>query len=120
MLSEDTPFPSGWWGQGLADVRPRISTYGLYPHEALPPLPFRFEGDFEWLRIRPTHENNIAREKPAKNAAALKSLLKDASSKKVVIPPEFTAFFRSVDLQHRVRSCTDCFWMCQPSTFPRR
>jgi hypothetical protein len=118
MQSDQTPFPTGWYGQGLANVRPRISTYGRYPHEQLPALPFEFRGDFAWLARRPAHGYSIASEKPTENADALVAVLNDASERRLTLPPEFLAFFRAPDLQERVRSCTDCLLDLSPVLVP--
>jgi hypothetical protein len=109
MRVDETPFPAGWWGQGLGDVRPNVGTYGRYPTKGLPPLPFEMRGDFRWLAGRPVRDRHVAREKPEENAEALAALLRDASRHGVMVPREFVDFFRSPDLQQRVRSCTDCF-----------
>jgi hypothetical protein len=64
MHVNETPFRAGWLGQGLDDVRPDVGTYGRYPHQDLPPLPFELRGDFEWLSGQPPRTDNIARERP--------------------------------------------------------
>lgn len=109
MRAVDTPFPAGWWGQGLVGVRRDVGTYGLYPYEDLPPLPFALRGDFGWLSARVPLEYHVAREKAAENNAALPVLLRDAKTRGVELPGEFVLLFQSRDLQRRVRSCTDCF-----------
>jgi hypothetical protein len=91
------------------DVRPRVGTYGRYPYNDLPALPFDLRGDFGWLLRQPCRGDSIAREKAAENAESLAPLLKDAGKRGLTLPPEFIAFFRTTDLQHRVRSSTDCF-----------
>jgi hypothetical protein len=109
MRVDETPFPAGWWGQGLDGVRPDVGTYGRYSHQGLPSLPFEMRGDFGWLAQRPVYDHNIGREKPAENAEALAALLSDASSRGLTVPAEFIKFFGAPMLQHRIRSCTDCF-----------
>jgi hypothetical protein len=124
MRSDQTPFATGWYGQGLANVRPRISTYGKYQYDQLPPLPFEFRGNFAWLARQPAHGYSIASERPAENAEALVAVLKDATKRGLTLPPEFLAFFRALDLQERVRSCTDCLLdlspVCVPSPLGKR
>jgi hypothetical protein len=114
MRVDETPFPPGWWGQGLDDVRPDVGTYGRYPHEDLPRLPFELRGDFAWLRSQPFRADHVAREKPAENAKALPALLGDAVRRGLILPTEFVEFYRSPDLQQRIRSCTDCFLDLSP------
>jgi len=114
MQSNRTPFATGWYAQGLANVRPRVGTYGRYRHDQLPALPFKFHGDFAWLAGQPVHGYSIASERPAENAAALVEVLRDASKHRLSLPPEFVAFFRTPDLQERVRSCTDCLLDLSP------
>ena len=109
MQADETPFPAAWWGQGLDDVRPRVGTYGRYPHRDLPPLPFEMRKDFAWLRIQPSRSDNVARERPTENEEALPALLQQAAARGLAIPSEFVEFFRSPELQQRIRSCTDCF-----------
>lgn len=118
MRADETPFPVGWWGQGLDDVRPDVGTYGRYPHADLPPLPFEMRADFAWLRAQPARADNIAREKPAENAAALQALPQEAAARGLTLPPEFVEFFRSPELQDRIRSCTDCFLDLSPVFVP--
>ncbi len=118
MRADETPFPVGWWGQGLDDVRPDVGTYGRYPHRDLPPLPFDMRGDFAWLRGQPSRTDNIAREKSTANAKALSAVPQEAAARGLTLPPEFVEFFRSPELQHRVRSCTDCFLDLSPVFVP--
>lgn len=118
MRPDETPFPAGWWGQGLADVRPNAGTYGRYPYDALPPLPFTLRGDFDWLIRQPSRVDSIAREKPSENRKALAALLSDATKHGVVLPPEFLLFVDSPQLQGRIRSCTDCFLDLSPVFAP--
>jgi hypothetical protein len=75
-------------------------------------------GDFAWLRRQPARTDNIAREKAAENVEALSALTQHATDRGLVLPPEFIEFFRSADLQHRVRSCTDCFLDLSPVFVP--
>jgi hypothetical protein len=114
MRVDETPFPPGWWGQGLADVRPKVGTYGRYPQRNLPPLPFELRGDFAWLGDQKSRTGNIAREKRAENAEALSALPRDAAGKGLILPTEFLEFQRSPDLQRRIRSCADCFLDLSP------
>lgn len=109
MRADETHFPTGWWGQGLDDVRLDVGTYGRYRHRDLPPLPFATHGDFGWLICQPPRNDHIAREKSVENDAAFTALLDDAARRGLSLPSEFMVFFHSADLQHRVRSCTDCF-----------
>ena len=109
LKQEGTPFRPGWWGTELPGGRPRVGTYGLYPHQNLPPLPFDFQGDFAWLASQPTHKNHIAGEKSAENKSALAKLL-SAQADGVHRPPNaLVKFFSVPELQRRIRSCTDCY-----------
>lgn len=118
MRVDESPFAAGWFGQGLGNVRPRCGTYGRYSYQSLPPLPFDLRGDFAWLRNQSLHKANIASEKAVENANVLTLVLQDAARHGSVIPPEFVEFFRSHNLQHRVRSCTDCFLDLSPIIVP--
>ena len=118
MQSRDTPFPTGWWGQELPHVRPRVSTYGRYEYDGLPPLPFELRGDLAWLAVQAQHDHNIAIEKLAENALALDAVLKVSASRGLILPNEFIRFFQSADLQRRVRSCTNCFLDLSPAFVP--
>ncbi len=115
MLPSKSPFPCHWWGiglenVGLGDVRPRISTYGRYEFDRLPPVPFEMRGEFAWLASAPKHEgHSIAIVKAAENTAALARLRKASARLGVKLPEEFTRFMESPGLQQRVRSSTDCF-----------
>jgi hypothetical protein len=118
MKADQTPFPSAWWGQGIDDVRPDVGTYGRYEHDVLPPLPFRLRGDFAWLRDRPVQERHVAEERSPENAAAIPRLIADVAARGVELPSEFVTFFRSPELQQRLRSCTDCFLDLSPECVP--
>jgi hypothetical protein len=43
------------------------------------------------------------------------ALPRDAARRGVILPTEFVEFFSSPDLQHRIRSCTDCFLDLAPA-----
>jgi hypothetical protein len=118
MRVDETPFPAGWWGQGLPGVRPDVGTYGLYSHDPLPPLPFELRGDFAWMIRQPARDQNIAGEKQAENDTALARLVAGAAEHGLALPPAFLTFFHSPELQHRVRSCTDCFLDLSPAYVP--
>jgi hypothetical protein len=118
MLPNQTPFRTGWYGQGLANIRADLGTYGLYPTDPLPPLPFELTGDFTWLRQQPTQKSHINEEKPADNEVALSSLAADADKNRLTLPAEFLSFFQSPDLHKYIRSCTDCFLDLSPVCVP--
>lgn len=118
MQPNETPFRTGWWGQGLGDIRPDVGTYGLYPFDPLPALPFELLGNFAWLREQPQQKSHISREKSADNKQSLISLIADAKKKRLELPSEFLLFFHSPDLQKRIRSCTDCFLDLSPICVP--
>jgi hypothetical protein len=139
LRDDQTPFSSGWWGPELGRVRPRVGTYGCYPKSELPPLPFDLRGDFSWLKPQSLRKDHIARQKESANEAALFHLVRDVSRlgapppaeslpfappydveprHRVEFPADFLLFFRSADLQRRIRSCTDCFLDLCPALVP--
>jgi hypothetical protein len=75
-------------------------------------------GDFAWLRGQPSRTDNIARETPAEKVDALSALPRDIARRGLILPSEFVEFFRSPELQHRIRSCTDCFLDLSPVVVP--
>jgi hypothetical protein len=120
MRAHETPFPAAWWGQDLpVPGRPRVGTYGQYPHESLPPLPYERRGDFKWLKAQRSVPRHINCEKPRDNERALRSLIADASGKNLPLPETFLLFFHDhADLARRIRSCTDCFLDVSPAMVP--
>ncbi len=99
------PFPVGWFGQGLGDVRPGRGTYTCYPPEELPPIRVPLSGKFDWLRSAPEHDRSIAAD-PDQTVAALDRLV---AMNPAGLPRDFVEFFRSPALWRRIRSCTDCY-----------
>lgn len=99
-----SPFPVGWFGQGLGDYRPRQGTYECYSPEELPPIRVPLDGTFGWLRSAPERDRSVAAA-PDPTAAALDRLV---ASNPAGLPREFAEFFRSPALWRRIRSCTDC------------
>ena len=118
MQPNRTPFRAGWWGQGLADIRPNVGTYGLYPADPLPPLPFDLHGDFAWLSRQPKQKSHVGQEKSSENKQALVSLTADANKNHLALPPEFLLFFHSPELHKHIRSSTDCFLDLSPVCIP--
>jgi hypothetical protein len=119
----DSPFPCHWWGfglenVGLSDVRPDVGTYGCYPFEPLPPLPFVLCGDFAWLASAPAHDSCIGDEKGFASVRTF-ALLKQACARRGVrLPESFTKFMETPALHRRVRSNTDCFLNPCPEPVP--
>jgi hypothetical protein len=109
MRPEDSPFPRGWWGTSLGDVRPEAFTYHRTPHELLPRLPIELTGSLDWLAKARRHEGNIGRERASGNEMAIRSLSRSADGRGLRLPDPFVRFLKSADLQSRVRSNTDCF-----------
>jgi hypothetical protein len=115
LLPSESPFPCHWWGidlenVGLGDVRPRISTYGQYEFNRLPPVPFAMRGDFDWLASAPERDGHSIRDvNAAENAGSLARLRKASARLGIKLPEAFTKFMDSPGLQRRVRSSTGCF-----------
>jgi hypothetical protein len=114
VLPSQSPFPCHWWGiglenVGLVDVRPDVGTYGRYEFERLPPIPFPMCGDFAWLALASTRDQNIGHERSIGNAEAIPRLLQSSSNLGLRLPEPFTMFMETPALQRRIRSNTDCF-----------
>lgn len=115
MHPNNSPFPFQWWAigleaAGLGDERPDVGTYGRYDFSQLPQLPFELDGSFAWLTGFREYEHNIAKERAKQNRAAIESLIASAHAKQLKLPEAFVLLARSMDLQRRIRSCTDCFF----------
>jgi hypothetical protein len=114
MRPEDSPFPCGWWGTGLANVglesvRPDVGTYGRYSFARLPPLPFPMHGTLDWLDRAPSHNHAIGNEKGREIAKAIVTLQEACGRIGLPLPPAFTKFMETPPLRDRIRSNTDCF-----------
>jgi hypothetical protein len=114
MLQTDSPFPCYWWGTSfpsddLAAVRPDRGTFGRYDLAQLPPLPFSFSGDLDWLARAPAHRHNIGRKYAAEAPEAIRFLRSSAASLGVRLPDAFIKFAETPSLQERIRSVTDCY-----------
>src|SRR5262245_38635194 len=59
-LGPGSPFPKGWFGQGLGQFRAGIATFECYPAEELPPIQVTLNGTFDWLRGAPEQGVSIA------------------------------------------------------------
>ena len=110
MRAQDSPFRPYWWATGLSNVdveaRADVATYGRYPYEDLPPVPFAMNGYFDWLTHRPEHE-----EWPITGNAEqqLPRLLAACDRDGVILPQVFTRFIGDAALQRRIRSTTACY-----------
>jgi hypothetical protein len=114
MLPADSPFPCYWWGTSfpggdLAEVRPDRGTFGRYDFGRLPPLPFTFSGNLDWLARAPAHRQSIGRKYAAEAPESTKCLRSSADSLGVRLPEAFIRFAETPSLQDRVRSVTDCY-----------
>lgn len=101
---EGEPFPRGWFGQSLGELRPGSGTYNCYALDELPPIRARLTGNFKWL--------DAARAlRPMGNVEAIEGNLKKLiASNDFRLPNEFLTFFREPELWRRIRSCTDCYF----------
>lgn len=129
MKASESPFPCRWVSfdlekAGLGKVRPRSGTYARYDFSALPPLPFEFNGDWNWLRRSQPVEPNIADDTfclhkgmpPLRDRvkAALVALRAAAAVAGLQLPNSFARFFSDDALASRIRSNTDCFMDVSP------
>ncbi|MEV0325071.1 hypothetical protein AB0H63_01285 [Micromonospora echinospora] len=110
MRAQDSPFRPYWWGTDLAaagvDARPNVGTYGQYQFAELPPVPFELRGDLGWLATQPVHEEWSIN---GNATVQLPELLTACERVRLLLPPSFTRFMASSQLQDRVRSNTACF-----------
>ncbi|WP_050777849.1 hypothetical protein [Micromonospora sp. ATCC 39149] len=110
MKSEESPFPSSWWGIGLAsagvDTRPDVGTYGRYTFSDLPALPFELNGSYDWLRRQVQHDEWAIN---ADGEGDLSALLTACAAAGLPLPADFVTFLQSPELPGRVRSSTACF-----------
>jgi hypothetical protein len=119
-----SPFPPAWWGTdledcGLASVRAHQSTYGCYPYEDLPPIPFPLEGDFAWLAAQKPQEGHLLEDERAYDSAdAWLKLQQAALAQGLQLPRSLMRFLDAWALPQRVRSCTACYLDMCPALIP--
>lgn len=123
MKSSDSPFPLSWCGTslvnvGLGDVRPLHGTYGGYDFSLLPSPPATLNDSFDWLICSELHDWSIANEKAEENRKSIEVLENSAGIQGLNLPPSFVTFFKSPELQRRIRSNTDCFLDLCPEAIP--
>jgi hypothetical protein len=114
MLPADSPFPCYWWGtsfpgDGLAVNRPDRGTFGRYDFGRLPPLPFTFSGNLDWLAAAPEHKQSIGSRYAAEAPEAIRCLRQSADGLGVRLPDAFIKFAETQSLQQRIRSVTGCY-----------
>lgn len=123
MKPSESPFPCLWCGTsldnvGLGEVRPLQGTYGGYDFSLLPAPPATLNGSFDWLIESEHHVWNIAIEKGEENRKSIEALEASAINQGLGLPTTFVTFFRSPELQKRIRSTTDCFLDLCPQAIP--
>ena len=106
-----SPFPWGWYGVGLGDLRPAKGTYTCYPTDSLPPILATLDGSFLWLHVARSHEQRIG----AISDSVLNSLLAENPRG---LPREFIEFVRTPSLWQKIRSCTGCGLRLDPASTP--
>lgn len=102
-----------WASCELPGYRPhpaKYATYSGFEYDELPPIERALDDDLAWLECERAVEPSIASDQPGRAREAtstnLSGLLADEF---LALPPSFTAFVGDLDLQQRVRSCTDCY-----------
>jgi hypothetical protein len=110
MRAQDAPFRPYWMATTLSEAgveaRSGEGTYGAYAFEDLPPVPFAMTGDLDWLARQPVQEECAIR---ADVEEPLAALLAECGRDGVPLPPAFTRFMGSPELQRRIRSNTSCY-----------
>jgi hypothetical protein len=82
----------------------------LFDYEKLPIIRQKLDDSFEWLKEEPEHINSIGDEQPPDERKINISKLEEIQIQiKMELPKPFLVFFRSKELQYKVRSCTDCY-----------
>jgi hypothetical protein len=116
------PFPLRWFSFELQGYRPSRSTYDFYPYDDLPPLPEdQFTGKLQWL-VPLDSEIDILMQ-PYRFPAELqaewhprwvehrKEIVASAQQLGLCLPPAFLRFMASTELQDRIPSGTDCWFL---------
>lgn len=118
MEPSESPFPCLWYGipldnVGLGKVSPDYGTYGGYDFSLLPSPPANLNGSFDWLLESKIHKWSIATEKGEENRNSIERLEASALKEDLNLPPSFVTFFKSLELQKRIRSVTGCYlYLC--------
>jgi len=104
---------TGWWSFELPGYRPHpdaFATYTLFSYEDLPPILEKPDNDFEWLKSQATKEHSLFKNcYPDGSKPDLSKLARIVSDARINLPESFIIFMNSIELQKRVRSCTDCY-----------
>jgi hypothetical protein len=107
-----TPFRNGWISFGLPGVRPCDATYCVVTSELPPTPPVRYHGELGWLPPLPPDLD--ARMEPYRQrtgtAAMLPWLVDQTRRAGFELPAAFLRLMGSERLQHRIPSCTACFF----------
>jgi hypothetical protein len=104
---------TGWWSIELPGYRPHprgISTYSLFSYEGLPSIQEELDHGFDWLRRYPPRTPCIADGGyPDGDTPDLSKLSAIVAVLDRPAPSPLLTLVQSVELQRRIRSCTDCY-----------
>ena len=104
---------TGWWSSELPGYRPHaraFATYTLFSYKDLPPIPEKLDNDFEWLKSQAPQKHSLFENIfPDGSKPDLSKLASIVSESHISLPEAFATFMNSIELQKRVRSCTDCY-----------
>lgn len=102
--------PQFWLSVGLPGFR-KESTYQRYALSEMPPVPIKLDDNLDWLRAHGTSRPGGGLDQPDELVKPFPpaKVLELAAMANLQLPPDFSFFMASSDLQSRVRSCTDCY-----------
>jgi hypothetical protein len=101
--------PRAWPASDLPGYRGhpgRFATYSGFSYDELPPLPESPDEEFRWLERRPPREEWSLRGDESELQRRLGEIER---ASEVRLPRAFLTFFRSPELQSRIRSGTACY-----------
>ncbi len=99
-------YASAWWGIGVG-ARDTEHTYARFPFSGLPPLPSeRIDGRFKWLRGAPV-VTTIVEVDPRDWEQRLQVIAAEGYE----VPEFLNWLLPDPDLQRRVPTCTDCYFL---------
>jgi hypothetical protein len=102
----------GWFAFHLPGYRehPTPGTYSMFSYEGLPPVQPSLLEDFRWLESMPAIDGSLAEGTyPDGSKPDLGKLLNIVGHLGITLPRSFSTFIKSIDLQRRIQSCTDCY-----------
>lgn len=111
-MSDNFPFPNGWFTAGHGELWDCNSTYCFVPYETLPSLDSKnFDGNFQWLiDLADEQKEQLLPEDQVKLTDNFNNLSALTKERNLKLPDSFVRFITTSHLRNRIESCTDCYF----------